>query len=151
MRVQKNQFFFGLELTRAGSSIPTMDKIVELSGIYGISTYYNLDGYVFSMSVRSADKEMKAFVLDDEGYTWLGEEYKRKSRRYPRTIQVTSNTGKKLEKTVDEKQVVFWSEKYAKRAKAVREAALAKAHDLALHPGSYTGTTSYGATKKESS
>lgn len=60
---------------------------------------------------------------------------------------MTSNTGKKLKKTVDEKQVVFWSEKYAKRTKAEREAALAKAHDLALHPGSYTRATSYGAAK----
>ena len=54
---------------------------------------------------------------------------------------------KKNEKQVDEKQVVFWSEKYAKRAKAEREAALAKARDLAAHPGNYTRATSYGAAK----
>ena len=48
---------------------------------------------------------------------------------------------------MDEKQVVFWSEKYAKRAKAEREAALMKARDLAENPGNYTRTTSYGAAK----
>lgn len=48
---------------------------------------------------------------------------------------------------MDEKQVVFWSEKYAKRAKAEREATLAKARDLAANPGSYTKATSYGAAK----
>lgn len=59
---------------------------------------------------------------------------KRKSRLCPRTIQVTSKNGKKIKKQVDEKQVVFWSRKYATRAKAEREAALAKARDLAKHP-----------------
>ena len=105
------------------------------------------DGYVFSMSVRGADKSMKEYVLDEEGYTWLGSEYKRKSRKYPRTIHVTTTSGKKMDKQVDEKQVVFWSEKYAKRAKAEREAVLAKARDLAANPGSYTRATSYGAAK----
>ena len=42
---------------------------------------------------------------------------------------------------------VFWSEKYAKRAKAEREAALAKARDLAKNPGNYIRATSYGAAK----
>ena len=71
------------------------------------------DGYVFSMSVRGADKEMKEYVLNEDGYMWMGTEYKKKSRKYPRTIQVTGTSGKKLKKQVDEKQVVFWSEKYA--------------------------------------
>ena len=105
------------------------------------------DGYVFSMSVRGADKELKSYVLDTSDYAWLGDEYKRKSRRYPRTIQVTATNGKKIKKVVDEKQVVFYSEKYAKRAKAEREAALTKAKDLAMHPGSYNRATSYGAAK----
>ncbi len=137
----KKQFDLGRVISVADKGMTTGDNIW-----YTINTPTK-DGYVFSMSVRGADKEMKSFVLDEEGYTWLGEEYKRKSRRYPRTIQVTSNTGKKLKKTVDEKQVVFWSEKYAKRAKAEREAALTKARDLAIHPGSYTRATSYGAAK----
>lgn len=55
--------------------------------------------------------------------------------------------GQKIKKQVNEKQVVFWSEKYAKRAKAEREAALTKARDLAKNPGNYTRATSYGAAK----
>ena len=105
------------------------------------------DGYVFSMSIRGADKELKDYVLKEEGYEWLGTEYKRKSRLYPRTIQVTTNTGKKLKKTVHEKQVIFYSEKYDKRAKAERAGALAKAQDMAKNPGKYTQATSYGASK----
>lgn len=105
------------------------------------------DGYVFSMSIRGSDKSIKNYVLDENGYEWLGEEYKRKSRLYPRTISVTSNNGKKIKKQVDEKQIVFWSRKYAIRAKAEREATLSKARDLAKHPGKYTKATSYGAAK----
>lgn len=137
----KKQFDLGRVITVADKAMCTGDNIW-----YTINTPAK-DGYVFSMSVRGATKELKDFVLDKTGYVWMGSEYKRKSRNYPRTIKVTGVSGKKLEKQVDEKQVVFWSEKYAKRAKAEREAALAKARDLTIHPGNYTRATSYGAAK----
>lgn len=137
----KKQFDLGRVITVADKGMTTGDNIW-----YTINTPTK-DGYVFSMSIRGADKSMKEYVLDEEGYVWLGNEYKRKSRKYPRTIHVTTTSGKKMDKQVDEKQVVFWSEKYAKRAKAEREAALAKARELAAHPGNYTRATSYGAAK----
>lgn len=115
----------------------------------GDNIWYTLtagDGYVFSMSVRSADKELKNYVLNQDGYEWLGKEYKRKSRLYPRTIQVSSTNGKKMKKVVDEKQVIFYSEKYDKRAKAERAATIKKAQDLIANPGQYTQATSYGAS-----
>lgn len=137
----KKQFGLGRVISVADKGMTTGDNIW-----YTINTP-SKDGYVFSMSVRGAEKNMKEYVLDEDGYQWLGSEYKRKSRRYPRTIHVTTASGKKMNKIVDEKQVVFWSEKYAKRAKAEREAAVAKASDLAKNPGSYTRATSYGAAK----
>ena len=127
-----------------GKAIVVADKGMTT----GDNIWYTLsagDGYVFSMSVRGADTELKEYVLNEEGYTWLGTEYKRKSRLYPRTILVTTNTGKKMKKTVHEKQVVFYSEKYDKRAKAERAAAIAKAQDLIANPGKYTRATSVGA------
>lgn len=114
----------------------------------GDNIWYTLsakDGYVFSMSIRGADKELKDYVLNEDGYEWLGKEYKRKSRLYPRSIQVTSTNGKKLKKIAHEKQVIFYSEKYDKKAKADRAAVIAKAHDLIAHPGKYTRATSHGA------
>jgi transposase len=133
----KTQYELGKAIVVADKGMTTGDNI-----------WYTLsagDGYVFSMSVRGADKELRDYVLNENGYEWLGEEYKRKSRRYPRTIQVTSASGRKLKKTVDEKQVIFYSEKYDKRAKADRAAAIAKAQDLIAHPGKYSRATSYGA------
>ena len=137
----KKQFNLGRVISVADKGMTTGDNIW-----YTINTPTK-DGYVFSMSVRGADKELKQYVLNQDDYVWLGEEYKRKSRLYPRTIHVTSQNGKKLKKTVDEKQVVFWSEKYAKRAKAERERTLEKALDLTQNPGKYTRATSYGAAK----
>lgn len=137
----KKQFDLGRVITVADKGMTTGDNIW-----YTKSTPTK-DGYVFSMSIRGADKKLKDYVLEEDGYVWLGTEYKRKSRKYPRTIHVTTTTGRKMDKVVDEKQVVFWSEKYAKRAKADRAAALAKAADLTKNPGSYTRATSYGAAK----
>ena len=137
----KKQFDLGRVISVADKGMTTGDNIW-----YTINTPTH-DGYVFSMSIRGAEKGIKDYVLKEEGYEWLGTEYKRKSRKSPRTILVTSVTGKKMKKQVDEKQVVFWSEKYARRAKAERETALAKARDLAQNPGNYTRATSYRAAK----
>ncbi len=114
----------------------------------GDNIYYTLsgkNGYVFSMSIRGADKKFKEYVLDENGYEWHGSEYKRKSRLYPRTIWVTSKNGKKLKKVADEKQVIFYSEKYAKKAKADRAKTVAKAMDIIKNPGKYSRATLHGA------
>ena len=119
----------------------------------GINTaeniYYNLkrgNGYVFSQSVRRANKELKEYVLKGEGYELYGNEYKRKSRIYPREIEVMEN-GKKIKKKIDEKQVIFYSKDYDKRAKAKRQSALQKARELIKDPSKFTQATSYGAAK----
>ena len=136
----KKTYDLGRVITVADKGMTTGDNIW-----YTINTPTK-DGYVFSMSVRGANKELKDYVMDQAGYEWLGTEYKRKSRLYPRTIQVSSQNGRKLKKTVDEKQVVFYSEKYAKRARAERERAIEKAKSIIQRPGQYTNATSYGAT-----
>ena len=137
----KKDFDLGRVITVADKGMTTGDNIW-----YTINTPTK-DGYVFSMSIRGADKELKDFVLNEEGYEWFGTEYKHKSRLYPRTILVSSVSGKKIKKQVDEKQVVFYSEKYAKRAKAERAIALNKALDLTKNPGKYKRATCYGAAK----
>lgn len=137
----KKEFDLGRVISVADKGMTTGDNIW-----YTINTPTK-DGYVFSMSVRGSDKTMKDYVLDGDGYQWLGTEYKRKSRKCPRTINVTSESGKKMKKIVHEKQVVFWSRKYAMHAKADRAATLAKAQDLTRNPGNYSRATSYGAAK----
>jgi transposase len=105
------------------------------------------NGYVLSYSVRGSDKEFKDYVLDDNGYINKGDDFKIKSRLYPREIQVTATNGRKIKKTVHEKQVIFYSPKYAEKAKQDRAAALAKAKDLIKNPAKYNKSTTYGAAK----
>ena len=70
----KKQLDLGRVISVADKGMTTGDNIW-----YTINTPTK-DGYVFSMSTRGADKSIKEYVLDEEGYEWLGEEYKRKSR-----------------------------------------------------------------------
>lgn len=105
------------------------------------------DGYVYSQTVRGAQKELKDYVFDERGYTWIGDDYKIKSRVYPREISVIGNNGKPMKKRIDEKQIIFYSRDYDRRAKAEREPALLKAMELVKNPGKYNKATSYGAAK----
>lgn len=111
--------------------------------------YYNHkrnNGYVFSQSVRKSNKEFKKYVLKEEGYNWISKDFKIKSRLYPREIEVMED-GKKVKKTIHEKQVIFYSKDYDKRAKAEREAAIRKARDFIKNPSKYKSAISYGASK----
>lgn len=105
------------------------------------------NGYVLSYSVRGADKAFQNYVLDENGYINKGDDFKIKSRLYPREIKVTAINGKKIKKTVHEKQVIFYSPKYAFKAKQDRAAALVKAKDLIKNPAKYNKSTTYGAAK----
>ena len=109
------------------------------------------NGYVFSYSIRGADKAFKEYVLDQSGYRGNKDDpegFKIKSRQYDRTIHVTNPiTGKKKNVKVEEKHIVFWSAEYAAKTKYDREKVLEKARDLAAHPDKYTRATGYGASK----
>lgn len=106
------------------------------------------NGYVFSYSIRGANKEFKDFVLDQSGYKFNADHsFKLKSRIYPREIMVTAVTGQKRRIAIDEKQVVFYSEKFAEKARRDRAAALQKAEELIKSPAKYNRATAYGAAK----
>ena len=111
------------------------------------------NGYVMSLSIRGANSEMKEYVLKDEGYTYNSDKtYKIKSRFYPREITITKKdkeTGKvtKIKKNIDEKQVIFWSADYAKRAKAERQPAIEKAKELIGNVQKFNKKNCYGAAK----
>jgi len=111
---------------------------------------YNLiqgDGYIYSQTIRGASRELQQYVLDPSGYRDIGENFRIKSRFYPRVITVTDIHNKQVKVTVDEKQILFYSEKYARRAKAEREPAIQKALQLIQRPGAFTQSTSQGAAK----
>lgn len=110
------------------------------------------NGYVMSLSVRGANKDLKDYVLNEEGYQYNQDKtYKKKSRKCPREIIITKKDkdGKtiKIKQNVDEHQVVFWSADYAKRAKAERQPAIDKARDLIGNVQKYNKKNCVGASK----
>lgn len=141
----------GRVIVVADMGIITGDNIFYL---LGKEKGKNFNGYVFSFSVRGGTKAFKEFVLSAEGYVGNDgqppdehTDFKVKSRRIAREINVTLSSGKKVKRTVYEKQVVFWGRKYALKALAERAEVLKKALALAANPQKYTKATSYGAAK----
>jgi transposase len=136
----------------ADMGIITGDNIFYLVG--GEKREKPLNGYVFSFSVRGGTKVFREYVLDRGGYHSMDgsqidehSDYRLKSRRIAREINVTMANGKTEAKTVYEKQVVFWSKKYADKARAERVKVILKAKDLIQNPQKHTKATSYGAAK----
>ena len=134
------------------------DNMIKMAGID--LDKENRDGYVYGQSVRGADQEFKNWILsgdykidkiiDDEGNEII---FKHKSRIYPKKMYITrddkgltkSGNKKKQSITVDQKQMVYYSQKYADKQKRDRQIVIEKAKDLIKNPGAYTRATSYGA------
>ena len=134
------------------------DNMIKIAGID--LDKENRDGYVHGQSVRGADQEFKDWVLSDDYKTDKiiddeGNEitFKHKSRIYPKKMYITrtdkgltkSGNKKKQTITVDQKQMVYYSQKYADKQKRDRQMVIEKAKDLIKNPGAYTRATSYGA------
>ena len=121
----------------------------------------NRDGYVYGQSIRGADKEFKEWVLKEDDYivdTIIDEDgneviFKHKSRVYPKKMTITRDDlgltkgGNKRKQTiiVDQKQMVYYSKKYADKQKRDRAMVIEKAKQLIKCPSAYTKATSYGA------
>lgn len=108
------------------------------------------DGYIYSKSIRGASKEFKQWVLDEKDYRQCSDNYKLKSRIVPDAVinvtvnQIGQKKGKK-KVAIEQKWVVFYSEKYAVRAKHQREEAVAKAIEMIKNPAKYQRVFDYGA------
>ena len=140
----------------ADRGLNTSDNIYKINGD-NKGDNNERDGYVYGQSVRGADDEFKKWVLSD-GYRTDritdedGEEvtFRHKSRIYPREIHVnvpksgSKKTSKKAIK-IDQKQMAYYSEKYARKQRADREAMIARAKDLIKYPKKYDRVTSKGS------
>jgi hypothetical protein len=112
-----------------------------------------VNGYVFSFSIRKGTETFKKYVLDESGYVGRdgrplseGFQWKGKSRVTLREIMVTMRGGSKKKFLIDEKQVVFWSEKYALKARAERDEIIMKARDIIADPKKYSRDSVHGAS-----
>jgi len=103
------------------------------------------NGYIYSQSIRGADQEFKQYVLEQNSYRVNGESSKCKSRIYPKEITFTDALGKKKKIRIDQKQVVFYSQDYADKARYERSRTLAKAQKYLQSPSSLNRALAYSA------
>jgi transposase len=103
------------------------------------------NGYIYSQSIRGADQEFKQYVLEQSGYRQNGESSQCKSRIYPKEITFTDANGKKKKMRVDQKQVVFFSQDYADKARYERNRTVAKARKYIKNESGLKQALAYSA------
>lgn len=171
-RRTKRNCKLGRTIIVADKGLNTSRNIFFLAGRNHSS---NLDGYIYAQSVRGASEEFKKWVLnqkdyieepvlksdgkpeqfrqmifDDDkfkGYEKRDTIFKHKSRIYPKeiTIVVNEKANKKETITTDQKQMVYYSQKYADKQKRDRNQMIERAKDLISNPKKYTKLTANGA------
>lgn len=157
----KNKFKFERTIVVADRGLNCSDNIIDIAGT-SLEMSKKKNGYVYGQSVRGADAEFKEWVLKKEEYTTdiIKDEienkeikFTHKSRIYPKKIYITrddkglTKNGNKRKQwiEVDQKQMVYFSQKYADKQKHDRNMMIEKAKDLISNPHKYNKATSYGA------
>lgn len=146
----KRNFKIERTVVVADRGLNTSDNTVFISGKNDDSKK-NHDGYIYGQSVLGADKEFKDYVLENDYITDKIVEdnetiiFKHKSRIFAKTIQIKRDGKRNNKSVIYQKQMVYYSQKYADRQKYERELVIAKAKDLIANPGKYTRATSVGA------
>lgn len=104
--------------------------------------YNNTDnsGYIYSKSIRGADSEFKDWALTPWEDMSIA-----KSRIHTFDITIERDEKRNTKYTVIQKQVVYYSQNYADRARNQRNETIRKANSLIKNPGKYNRATSVGA------
>jgi len=153
VRRVKRDFELERIIVVADRGLNTSDNTAFLSGKNHDDMTEN-DGYVYGQSVLGANKKFKTWVLEQKDYriddvldknedTVL---FKHKSRIHAKTVHLKNSDGNRTQKIeIYQKQMVYYSEKYAKKQRRDRDKVIAKAKDLIANPDRYTRSTSIGA------
>lgn len=175
--LKKAKTKFGIDRTIivADRGQNTSDNTVFIAG-KNDDDHTNHDGYVYGQSILGGDKEFKTWALkqDDFIYDNITDEqgniitykevkkdengniigcedkpaiFKHKSRIYAKKVQIKKDGKRNVNYTIYQKQMIYYSKKYADRQKLLRDIAIEKAKDLIKNPRKYTQATSYGCTK----
>ena len=107
--------------TALKSSIDDMkyDRFIFI-GDRGMTNYPNLlhitnlgNGYIVSKSILKSTKKDKEWLTNENGYTYLSEDFKYKSRIIHKKVKDEFG----VEHEITEKEVVYWSKKFEARQK----------------------------------
>lgn len=175
LKKTKNKFGIERTIIVADRGQNTSDNTVFIAG-KNDDDHPNHDGYVYGQSIIGADKEFKTWALDQSGFTndYIYDDdgnlvtykdavkdengnilryedkpviFKHKSRVYAKKVQIKKDNKRTVNYQIYQKQMVYYSKKYAEKQKHDRDLAIKKAEDLIKNPGKYTQATSYGCTK----
>lgn len=151
----KRDFDLNRVIVVADRGLNTSDNTAYLSGKNHDDMKHN-DGYVYGQSVLGGTKEFKNWVINHDKYKIdkfiddNGDEitFTHKSRIYAKKITLKTTDGvRKIPFEIYQKQMAYYSKKYAQKQKKDRERVLEKARDLIANPSRYNKATSYGAAE----
>jgi len=154
IRRVKRDFELDRIIVVADRGLNTSDNTAYLSGKNHDDMKHN-DGYVYGQSVLGGTKEFKKWVINRDKYQVdkITDEngevitFTHKSRIYAKKITLKSSDGKRNKPIeIYQKQMAYYSKKYAEKQRKDREKVLEKARDLISNPSKYNKATSYGAT-----
>lgn len=154
----------------ADRGLNTSDNVFHLAGK---NDKNNKDGYIYGQSVRGADQEFKDWVLRQDDYInepiinddgtpetfrkmifkddkFVGFEkypaiFRHKSRIYPKELTITRDGKRNTKVRTDQKQMVYYSQKYADKQRRDRNQMIERAKDLINNPRKYNRVTASGA------
>ena len=167
----KNKFGIQRTVVVADRGLNTSDNIYFLAGK---NDKKHSDGYIYGQSIRGADAEFKAWVLDQKDYIddaiydkdgnpvmfrsmkfneegkLIGYEkkhayFKHKSRIYPKEITIKRDGKRNTKVRTDQKQMVYYSKKYADKQKHDRNQMIERAKDIINNPQKYDRLSCKGA------
>ena len=167
----KSKFGLGRTIIVADRGLNTSDNIFFTNGK---NDKENLDGYIYGQSVRGASQEFKDWVLNQDdyvdditydkdgkpemfrqmvfnndgkltGYEKKQHIFRHKSRIFPKEIQIKRNGKRNTKVIVDQKQMVYYSQKYADKQKRDRNQMIERAKDIIANPKKYDRITAKGA------
>ena len=169
IQTARNGQMIGRIINVADRGLNTSENIWHLCGDNSKDTPTGMDGYVFGKSVRGADKEFKEWVLNKKEYQTVYldpdhiyyddediDEYKEGKVKFVYKIRntvVTLNihvempdgTVKIKRPKTSQRQMVYYSEKYARKQKRERDMMISRAEDLIKHPTKYDKVTAAGS------
>ena len=170
LRRFRNKFPEGRVIIVADRGLNTSDNIYYINGT-NTEDNNQRDGYLYGQSVRGADQEFKDWVLsggytvtriplqdgeeptdsedvktDSKGKKYIIFTHKHRIQKKKLNVNVTVNgVRKKKTVVVDQRQMVYYSAKYARRQKIQRDAMIQRAKDLIANPKKYDRVTASGA------
>ena len=122
------------------------------SGDRGMCTYPNImhvkgkgNGYIVSESIPASKKEDKLWVINQDGYNYLSDGFKYKSRILTKNVKDEFGTVHEI----SEKEVVYWSEKFYNRQIKENKSFLDFIDKLEKNPENFRLTTAQSKNIKK--